>query len=78
MMKTPLEFDRSASALQWKNGTTLPIKGTWVDTGTTPPGWVVSDGHPADSLYMAAVDACRHLQDAPAARPMLSADSTVM
>ena len=38
MMKTPLEFDRSASALQWKNGTRLSIGGTFVDEGTYPPG----------------------------------------
>lgn len=38
MMKTPLEFERGAQALQWNNGTTLPINGTFVDTGTTPPG----------------------------------------
>ena len=37
-MKTPLEFVRTAQALQWKNGTRLSIPGTWVDTGTMPAG----------------------------------------
>lgn len=37
-MKNPLEFVREAQALQWNNGTRLPIKGTFVDQGTIPSG----------------------------------------
>lgn len=36
--KTPLEFERSAQALQWNNGTRYPIQGKFVDVGTTPAG----------------------------------------
>ena len=38
MAKTPLDFDRTKQALQWKNGTRYPIKGTFVDQGTYPKG----------------------------------------
>jgi len=37
-MKTPLEFVRGKQALQWRNGTRLPIAGTFVDVGTRPAG----------------------------------------
>lgn len=37
-MKTPLEFVRNKQALQWNNGTRLPINGTFVDEGTWPAG----------------------------------------
>jgi len=36
--QTPLEFDRTKQTLVWLNGTRYPIKGTWVDEGTNPPG----------------------------------------
>jgi len=37
-MKHPLEFDPSMQALQWNNGTRLPIKGTFVTEGVLPEG----------------------------------------
>eukprot|EP00658_Telonema_sp_P-2_P014315 TRINITY_DN15440_c0_g1_i20.p1 TRINITY_DN15440_c0_g1~~TRINITY_DN15440_c0_g1_i20.p1 ORF type:complete len:290 (-),score=40.93 TRINITY_DN15440_c0_g1_i20:36-905(-) len=36
--KLPLEFVRDQQQLQWNNGTTLSINGTFVDTGTLPTG----------------------------------------
>ena len=40
--RTPLAFARDKQALLWNNGTRLPIRGVFVDQGTTPPGstWV--------------------------------------
>eukprot|EP01051_Picozoa_sp_SAG22_P004954 SAG22_NODE_281_length_13064_cov_13.367605_7_plen_378_part_00 len=37
-MRAPLEFVRTKQQLRWNNGTSLSIPGTWVDTGTNPPG----------------------------------------
>ena len=37
-MRTPLEFDVTKQALQWNNGTRLPINGTFVSVGTMPSG----------------------------------------
>ena len=37
-MRTPLEFDVPKQALQWNNGTRLPINGTFVSVGTIPSG----------------------------------------
>jgi len=34
----PLKFDTSRQALQWNNGTRMPIKGTFVSEGTLPEG----------------------------------------
>lgn len=36
--QTPLDFDRTKQALQWKNGTRYNINGTFVDVGTYPQG----------------------------------------
>jgi len=36
--ETPLEFDIEKQALQWNNGTRMPIKGTFVTEGVVPEG----------------------------------------
>lgn len=36
--RMPLDFVREGQALRWNNGTTLPIRGTFVSEGTVPPG----------------------------------------
>jgi len=58
-MKTPLEFVRTAQALQWKNGTRLSIPGTWVDSGTMPAGstWAMNPVSPHTRLRCTATDA---------------------
>lgn len=35
--QTPLDFDRTAQELMWRNGTRLSIPGIFVDKGTWPP-----------------------------------------
>ena len=36
--RTPLDFNPAKQAIQWTNGTRLPIRGTFVRNGTLPAG----------------------------------------
>ena len=36
--RNPLEFVQEQQSLRWKNGTVRKINGTFVNTGTSPPG----------------------------------------